>query len=101
MYLLENYHYCKEGEKVYLISRPRPKVRKFAWEMEKQLRANEYKGGWKNCDSDFLLNELKKNYNKVWMLCAGDPEVLRRCANIANFAMMIADNWGGLTEEGE
>lgn len=28
-----------------------------------------------------------------------EKDILRRCANIANFAMMIADNYGGLGDE--
>ncbi len=76
----------------------RPEVARFAEEMEKQLQANEHKGGWKNCDEDFLFDELSKNHSVLdFALANGDiPEILRRAANIANFSMMIADNWGGL-----
>jgi hypothetical protein len=93
----------------------RPEVAQFAEEMEKQLRANEDKGGWKSCDRRFLLEELCKNYYRleemlIWFEGPGNtkrntlvsdenmPEILRRCANIANFVMMIADNHGGLME---
>ncbi len=78
----------------------RPEVLKFAEAMELQLQANEYKGGWKDCSSKFLLSELQKNYNSLGELLPSDKKnVLRRTANIANFAMMIANNWGGLAEE--
>lgn len=74
----------------------RPEVQKFAEEMEKQLRANEHKGGWEDCDSGFLMSELEKNFNALWRLQPSDKAgILRRATNIANFAMMIADNWGG------
>jgi len=77
----------------------RPEVKRFAEEMERQLRNNDHKGGWENCDRTFLLNELVKNYKAL--LATGKKEnILRRCVNIANFAMMIADNWGGLMKGG-
>ena len=80
----------------------RSEVQRFAKEMEKQLQANEHKGGWEDCDSGFLMSELEKNFNALWRLQPSDKAgILRRATNIANFAMMIADNWGGLMEGGE
>ena len=77
----------------------RPEVAMFAEVMEKQLKANENKGGWKHCDSSFLMKELQRNYDALWSLDYEDKaHILRRAANIANFAMMIADNWGRLKE---
>lgn len=78
----------------------RPEVARFAEKMEKQLQANEHKGGWKNCDVDFLWDELSKNHSVLDYALAHNntSTVLRRCANIANFVMMIADNWGGLID---
>jgi len=81
---------------------PRAVVESFAKEMEKQLRANEYKGGWEDCTARHLLDELQRNYIAIISAflnndCDGD--ITRRCANVANFAMMIADNFGsGLGE---
>lgn len=46
----------------------RPEVAMFAEEMEKQLKANEHKGGWKHCDSSFLMKELQRNYDELWAL---------------------------------
>ena len=78
---------------------PRLIVNVFAEEMEKQLQANEHKGDWRDCDSSFLMKELQRNYDELWTLQFNDKtNILRRCANIANFAMMMADNWGGLME---
>ena len=81
----------------------RPEVQKFAEEMERQLRANEHKGGWGHCRASYLKDKLNKNLGR---LCVTHPnnreEISRRCANIANFAMMIADNFGvKAKEEGE
>lgn len=70
---------------------PRESVEKFASEMEKQLAANEHKGGWNNAKSDWLRYELDKNRQKLDE-CETDEEFFRRCANIANFAMMLAEN---------
>ncbi len=79
----------------------RPEVQRFAEAMERRLRANEHKSGWQSCDSSFLMGELEKNYDALWKLQPTDKvDILCRCANIANFAMMIADNWGRLMDEG-
>lgn len=79
----------------------RPEVQRFAEEMEKQLQANEHKGGWKECHFSYLIDETFRNYDRmVTHFTKNDtPAILRRAANIANFAMMVADNWGGLMEE--
>jgi len=75
---------------------PRPAVKVFAIEMEKQLRANDHKGGWNQSPSMLLLDGLRKNHVKLkWALDRGElTEITRRAANIANFAMMIAENEG-------
>lgn len=77
----------------------RPLVKAFAKEMEKQLSANEDKRGWKTCSPGFLMDELKRNYEKLrWAINRGGDkeEVTRRAVNIANFAMMLAENEGKL-----
>lgn len=72
----------------------RAETKWFVGEMEKQLKANEHKGGWQDCDSSFLLEELDKNRIKLFWMTKSDTkaDICRRAANIANFAMMIADN---------
>ena len=78
----------------------RLEVQKFAEEMEKQLKVNEHKGHWGDCDEGFLYAEMLNNAHILGnAMSAGfkgnrNEVVKRRCANIANFAMMIADNWG-------
>ncbi len=77
----------------------RPAVKYFAETMEKRLMENEHKGGWKDCKPEFLLSELRKNLAYLEEnLNKGETkeDVCRRAANIANFAMMIANNWGGI-----
>lgn len=78
---------------------PRKPVMEFAHDMEKQLKANDHKGGWMQehwCDLvtglEISLEKLKKELMK--MPKHNEYEVTTRCANIANFAMMIADNRG-------
>ncbi|TYS68684.1 hypothetical protein FZC76_06985 [Sutcliffiella horikoshii] len=78
---------------------PRKEVREFAQAMEIMLALNEQKGHWKNEHWQFLKRELSKNYHRlVTELLKEDHdkyEITLRCANIANFAMMISDNYGG------
>lgn len=69
----------------------REEVYGFAREMELQIRANEHKGGWENSSLDFLISELLRNVGKL-KKCLSHEDFRRRCANIANFAMMLADN---------
>jgi hypothetical protein len=77
-------------EELERLSALRDPVRWFAWEMEKQLRANEHKGGWENETFEWLYSEMKKNVT-VLAVAQSPEEKIRRAANIANFAMMIAD----------
>lgn len=69
----------------------RTSVAEFSYEMEKQLRANENKGGWGNCTEQFLRNSLERNLRSL-TTCNSHSEYRRRCANIANFAMMLHEN---------
>ena len=96
----------------------RPEVRAFADLMEAQLRANDHKPGWKN-DSDLdlferlgeesaeLLAALHRHAKRLswgddWVMEDTAPRVGREAADVANFAMMIADVVGALppTSEG-
>lgn len=79
----------------------RPEVRAFADLMEAQLRKNDHKGGWKNDRPHALLKRL---YDEAAELGHAmpydddfDPEnVGWEAADVANFAMMIADVCGAL-----
>lgn len=77
---------------------PRKDVMEFAHDMEKQLKSNEHKGGWNRSQAEFLSRELQRNFVKLASeIDKADKdkhEIIIRCANIANFAMMIADNEG-------
>ena len=91
----------------------RPEVRAFAHLMEAQLRANDWKGGWKNEDASDLFPRISEEADELWQamvrhnkrLSWGDAWVMetdtaerigREAADVANFAMMIADVCGAL-----
>ncbi len=86
----------------------RYQVAAFALLMERELRANDHKGGWDQEDTSWLLDRLRE---EVQELCDADPNQARypygldiiratkeralrvesEAADVANFAMMIAD----------
>lgn len=87
----------------------RPEVKLFAEQMELKLRENDHKGGWEKCELPYLqkrLNEEEEELNEAiykrwtdWGRSVGegyffgtldDNEIVSECADIANFAMMIA-----------
>lgn len=74
---------------------PTPTLRKevdwFAREMEKQLKRNDHRLGWANRKYHYLLGEMGRNILKLNSSIA-HSEFQRRCVNIANYAMMLADN---------
>jgi NTP pyrophosphatase (non-canonical NTP hydrolase) len=90
----------------------RPEVRAFADLMEAKLRENDWKGGWKG-DTDLdlferlgeesaeLLAALHRHAKRLmwgdsWVMEDTVPRVGRETADVANFAMMIADVCGAL-----
>lgn len=92
---------------------PRRIVRHFAGLMEKVLRDNDWKGGWKpgqfGVDSntiDFFREKLWEEYGELAELLQdlnhGEPvnpeRIAREAADVANIAMMIADNYGSSSE---
>jgi hypothetical protein len=95
-------------------ARLRPEVRRFAELMEEKLRANDHKGGWQG-DSAFdlvaraseELDELDVAVSQHLARRAELPavrshwlpnamRVAREAADVANFAMMVADVCGAL-----
>lgn len=81
---------------------PRKAVRNFAYDMEQQLLMNDHKPGWKDEHVEFLYKQMILNTAKLVKAIGAESdkdEITRRCANIANFAMMIADNYGTVREE--
>lgn len=87
---------------------PRKEVSLFAMEMERKLQENDHKGGWANCDPKYLIERLKEEVDELSRAmfpkcsCRGCADcnhmnipsvnkVVGEAADIANFAMMIAD----------
>ena len=76
----------------------RPEVQWFAEQMELQLRANDWKDGWQHDDQLKLLHRIRQETSEL-QFCL-NPEVfggdagntISEAADVANFAMMIADN---------
>ena len=81
--------------------KPRTPLRQFAYEMERQLKANDDKGGWYSCSAQFLLKEATNHLNalkrtirsKTKKSSEKDPLILDDAADVANFMMMIVDQW--------
>ena len=68
----------------------RPEVAAFARAMETQLRKNDWKGHWRHCTGTYLFNRLRGEVNELSRASTADR--LKEAADVANFAMMIADN---------
>jgi NTP pyrophosphatase (non-canonical NTP hydrolase) len=73
--------------------------------MEERLRANDHKGGWDNCEPEWLLTRLRQEVEELAAEIAKggtrsfDADRLRlEAADVGNFAMMIADVLGTLKE---
>jgi hypothetical protein len=69
----------------------RPEVQAFAIAMEKKLRENDHKTHWRKCAVKYLRRRLAEEL--IELDDAEHPEdVAAECVDVANFAMMIADN---------
>jgi NTP pyrophosphatase (non-canonical NTP hydrolase) len=65
--------------------------------MESRLKKNDHKGGWHDCFTPWLFRRLTEEvaelrreiYDKAsW----SENRIINEAADVANFAMMIADN---------
>ena len=73
---------------------PRRQVAWFAEQMEQQLALNDHKGGWDGCSTEWLLTRLLEEARELSITLTDDssPErIFAEAADVANFAMMIAD----------
>jgi len=94
---------------------PREPVLWFAGAMERKLRANDHKGGWRQCELGYLSKRLHEEANELSRVLRAlkhekqkvrhdglhdhAREVVAEAADVANFAMMIADQVRHLLEE--
>lgn len=86
-------------EQISEITGIRVTVLKFAIVMEQKLKENEGKGGWENNSFDSLLELMDSEVSELKhsiRVDGSDRKIIRECADVANFAMMIADNTNGL-----
>lgn len=89
----------------------RKEVIAFSEDMERKLCANDNKGGWSTCELTWLLRRLREETGElagaIGALMHADlvdmraQFVIDEAADVANFAMMIADNARRLTREAE
>lgn len=72
----------------------RDQVKWFAEQMEAKLQENDHKGGWENCSVEYLLNRLNEEAQELFYATETPNSmetIIREAADVANFAMMIAD----------
>ena len=69
----------------------RPEVLAFAAVMESKLRANDHKTHWRECSLDYLLTRLEQEALELREAINCGDGVISEAADVANFAMMIAD----------
>lgn len=74
-----------------------PTVTMFAEAMKDGLDVNEHKGGWEDCSEEFLIAKLAEEFAEFVQAVKGEEsaEAIREeAADLANVAMMLADNCG-------
>ncbi len=78
-------------------------VLKFAALMEKKLKQYDWKGGWHRCQSRTLIKYLRQEVDELESAAKPKPKtpeditaLANECGDVANFAMMIADNTNGI-----
>jgi len=75
----------------------RPEVAAFAMLMEAELRKHDDRPGWKHCNLDWLLGRLREETGELSdAVFIRGQHTAEEAADVANFAMMIADVSGGL-----
>ena len=74
----------------------RPEVRKFAELMERELRHNDWKPGWKGESELYLVQRLLQETAELVAVLRKGGDLGAEAADVANYAMMIADVSGWL-----
>lgn len=76
----------------------RPEVADFALLMERRLRENDWKKGWKDDNPHLLACRCLEEITELSraLIRGDDFGAVSEAADVANFAMMIADVLGGL-----
>lgn len=85
----------------------RKEVKRFAEEMEKVLKQNDYKSGFQSLPYEYLYKRLLEEVKELFEGIYGThpttftqsseevraEDIVKECVDIANFAMMIADKF--------
>lgn len=83
--------------KLIVESTMRTEVRVFAQAMEERLEANRHKGHWRDCKRGYLLERMREEIselvNAMEFEHASPDVVIKEAADVANFCMMLADNY--------
>lgn len=58
-------------------------------EAREEVRANDHKIGWRDCEMEYLLDRLEEEVSEL-RSCKQEA-VVSEAADVANFAMMVAD----------
>lgn len=87
----------------------RVEVQWFASKMEEKLALNCHKTGWKDCEVDKLIDRMQEELDELknawwkrkndwgrsagegFMFVATNEELIKECADVANFAMMVKE----------
>lgn len=99
----------KAADEIERLRYPRHEVRAFARLMEKKLRKHDDRPGWKDETRGWLLSRLRDETEELHRAIHKpdhgqplDSELIgREAADVANFAMMIADVCGALEADDE
>jgi hypothetical protein len=92
----------EEIERLRAATQLRPEVLAFALSMERKLRENDHKGGWQADHPLALMRRLKQEVEELdqAMFNGNGQKILNEGADVANFAMMIADLYHALPSKG-
>lgn len=82
------------GDKPRIPAEDQVALYKFMADMFRKLRANKHKAHWSTVTEAFLIVRLAEEFAELAdVLGKGTPQqIIDECADVANFAMMIADN---------
>jgi len=69
-------------------------VEEFGKHMLKKLNENNHKTHWRHCEVEYLVDRLVQESDELFTAIEDEhspEEIIRECADVANFAAMIAD----------
>jgi hypothetical protein len=71
-----------------------PRLKSFVGWMRRKLEANQHKTDWRDMRRDQLLGCIKAELRELELALGQKhaPSIVEECADVANFAMMLADN---------